>query len=235
MAKGDMGKPYRLSGTVSRNYLDKWRDEGYGERYDGAARERVLEKTSDRELIARKMVDVSKYKVGGSTVALRKVFGDLVDDATQIRVRGGRELPITRGDKRVVLSEREGRGIEDIGVGEKILVTLLGASVDRIRTARLSYSVYVKGVYDRPGKQKREVAISGKMSVTIGTELPEGRGDEFWDEVYGEILDDVTQEFKDRLTDQEEFSPGDWYDNFEEWTVERGLPSQTDLVEEARR
>lgn len=182
---------YKLKDAVEINFLDKWEDEGYTQRRPHALRGKlVMEKTFEESFIARRNIKIEKYKVGGTAVALVKAFGwDLLENTTHIKIRGGRVLPITRTDKRVVLSEKPGKGISDIKAGETIQVNLLGARVDRIPVVEVDMSCFVKGEYTPKDKTtpQREIRINGTTTLTVGSRMPEGEGEEFWSEIYDEV------------------------------------------------
>lgn len=227
---------YKLKKAVEINFLDRWENEGYVQRRPHELGGKlVLEKAIGEAFIARRNIRVERYKVGGTAVALVKAFGwDLLENATHIRIRGGRVLPITRADKRVVLSEKPGKGITDIKAGEVIRVDLLGARVDRIPVVKVDMSCYVKGEYTPRDKRTptRTIRINGTTTIKVGSRMPEGV--DFWDEIYTELrhslLNESSTDYRVRS-----FGTGaeDWWTYFT-WTPSVET-SENDMISEASR
>lgn len=229
---------YKLREDVEMNFLDKWKDEGYFERRPHElGGKRVLEKTFDEEFLTQRNIKTEKYKVGGIAVALKEAFGESLKDATHIRIRGGRILPITRADKRVVLSETPGKGIVDISPHEVVRIELLGATKDRIPIVDVPLSSFVKGEY-----KKRSINIKGTTRISVGTRMPRGR--DFWSEIYSEVKDSLLNEseatdYRKQDLRKATFEPDDWWSKRGEapdeyWTWESKVEtSESGMIERA--
>ena len=168
-----------------------------------------------------KTLKVSTLAHGRPIVSLRKAFGSLVFDATHISVNNN-FIPIRRADKRVEVKKY------NIEPGEFIDVELFISDIvtemvikDEIPTTRLIFSTFVKGEYPnrRTGVIERRIIVSGDKVVVVGIRAPLGASEtQFWNMVFSRLKSDVIDEFKDRLTVDEEFEREE-LDEFPDWSI----------------
>lgn len=142
--------------------------------------------------IKRARIRVSKFRRKNTVIALRRIFGPLIGNATHILIKGNRLVPITRHDKRVELTR-----FKDISPGDYINVTLTGVVqtvTDRIPVKEVEFEAYITGEY-----KIRRINIRGKKVLKVGIKVPEGEDEEsFWRNIYNkvkkELFDETTWE-----------------------------------------
>jgi len=215
---------YTLRDAVENDLTHYWTSKGYALVSNDDGSQSLVREGVEGQVVRKYVALTPKTKIhvqksgNRARAALVKQFGfrsvvgfsEAYPNASHILIRGGQAVPIVRSDKRVELTPY---GIEP---GENIFIQLITTQETRlpgipdhiIPVVKLSFSVYVRGIYKdkKTSAITRQIDIAGTKDITMGSALPRGEDAKFWDDLYKELLDNVVDEFRVALTKHPDYA-----------------------------